>query len=150
VQLAWQRLDASPFDLTTGNPGALPIDLRRIATVLMAATFDPAAAGQEPGQPEPLDPAIGAQLAAEADALSARFLDVTWTVGADGRAETLVVTGELPIYDDVEAVFSATPLEAGVPYEVVGLVSTAPPDALRAAGTEYPDWLVERYLQLPD
>lgn len=150
VQLAWQRLEAEPFDLTGGNPAALPVDLRRFGALLMGAAFDPAAAGEGAGRPAPTDAAVAAQVAAEADALSSRFLDVSWTVGANGRAETLVVTGELPVYDDVEAVFSAAPLEAGGQYEVVGLVSMAAPDALRSAGTDYPAWLVERYLQLPD
>ncbi|HXK34455.1 MAG TPA: transglutaminase domain-containing protein [Dehalococcoidia bacterium] len=35
-------------------------------------------------------------------------------------------------------------------YRVTGSVVVATPDQLRAAGTGYPDWVVERYLQLPD
>lgn len=34
-------------------------------------------------------------------------------------------------------------------YTVVSLVSTATVSQLRAAGTDYPDWMRERYLQLP-
>lgn len=35
-------------------------------------------------------------------------------------------------------------------YSVTGSVVVATPDQLRAAGTAYPDWVVQRYLQLPD
>jgi len=35
-------------------------------------------------------------------------------------------------------------------YRVHTLVSTATVEALRAAGTAYPDWVLDRYLQLPD
>lgn len=34
-------------------------------------------------------------------------------------------------------------------YVATSYVSTAPPSALRRAGTDYPAWVVERYLQLP-
>ncbi len=36
------------------------------------------------------------------------------------------------------------------PYEVTSAVSNASPDRLRADGTEYPAWVRDRYLQLPE
>ncbi len=36
------------------------------------------------------------------------------------------------------------------PYQVTSAVSDASPDRLRAAGTDYPAWVRERYLQLPE
>lgn len=41
-------------------------------------------------------------------------------------------------------------IEKGQSYRVAGFVSTATPDDLRNAGRSYPDWVTERYLQLPD
>ena len=41
-------------------------------------------------------------------------------------------------------------LDAENGYQVVSGISTASPDKLRAAGTNYPDWIKDRYLQLPD
>ena len=41
-------------------------------------------------------------------------------------------------------------LRAGDNYDVVSSLSTADVDTLRRAGTDYPDWIVERYLQLPE
>ena len=35
-------------------------------------------------------------------------------------------------------------------YEAVSWVSEAPPSELRGAGTDYPDWVRERYMQLPE
>nr|MBC7244634.1 transglutaminase domain-containing protein [Chloroflexota bacterium] len=41
------------------------------------------------------------------------------------------------------------PLRRNQSYTVVSLVSTATVSQLRAAGTDYPEWIKERYLQLP-
>ena len=98
----------------------------------------------------PLDPSLAAEIQAERDALLPRFLDVGWEVGPDGRAQALRVTGQLPVYDDVEAVFSQDDVGEGDAYAVTGLTSTAAPDQLRAAGDDYPAWVTDRYLELPE
>lgn len=67
-----------------------------------------------------------------------RFIEIGWQVNPDGRAIALVVTGQLPVYDDVEAVFSQTGVAADDTYQVTGLASTASPEQLRAASTAYP------------
>ncbi len=36
------------------------------------------------------------------------------------------------------------------PYLATSVISDAPPDALRADTTNYPEWVLQRYLQLPD
>jgi len=41
-------------------------------------------------------------------------------------------------------------LEKGQSYRITGFVSTASAEELRAAGRDYPAWVRERYLQLPD
>ena len=40
-------------------------------------------------------------------------------------------------------------LDEGSRYKVVSLISAATEDMLRSAGTEYPEWVLSRYLQLP-
>lgn len=57
--------------------------------------------------------------------------------------------GIVPIYDDLALVTAATPLVAGTTYTVTALVSLADVQTLRNAGTDYPQWVRERYLQLP-
>jgi len=56
----------------------------------------------------------------------------------------------LPVYDDVEAVFSQDDVTQGSAYAVTGLTSTAAPDQLRTAGDDYPAWVTDRYLKLPE
>ena len=51
---------------------------------------------------------------------------------------------------DVLAVRSEDKLDPGDEYTITSSKSTASPEQLRAAGTEYPGWVRDRYLQLPD
>lgn len=51
---------------------------------------------------------------------------------------------------DIVQVRSRRVLRPGDTYNAVGSVSVASPDDLRRAGTEYPQWVRDRYLQLPD
>jgi hypothetical protein len=148
VQLSWRQLDNQDFPL--GDPAALPQDLRRIGALVANGTYTPATDGVTSSvSPLPIDPSLAAELQAERDSLSTRFLDVQWDVGPDGRATALRVSGQIPVYDDVEAVFSQETVSQGDTYAVTGLTSTADPDQLRAAGAEYPSWVTDRYLQLP-
>jgi hypothetical protein len=151
VQVSWQQLENTPFPIATREDlAALPLELRGIGVLLRGGSFTPATnRGVNGDSPLPLDPSLAAEVQAARDALQSRFLDVRWEVGPDGTAQTLVATGQIPVYDDVEAVFSQDRVETGDIYAVEGLTSTAGPNELRAAGTNYPVWVTERYLQLP-
>ena len=74
---------------------------------------------------------------AEADAMIA-----TVSAGSVGGGARLVV--------DPAFVTSRDLLRAGDNYQVVSSVSTADVDKLRQAGTDYPEWVVAHYLELPD
>lgn len=50
---------------------------------------------------------------------------------------------------DVAALFALSPVVAGESYSVKGSLATPSAEQLRAAGSEYPAWVTERYLQLP-
>jgi len=50
---------------------------------------------------------------------------------------------------DVTSLRPEDSLKEGDQYTAVGLASIAPPDVLRNAGSDYPSWVTERYLQLP-
>jgi len=52
-------------------------------------------------------------------------------------------------FPDVSIIYASPPLRFNEEYVVVSSVSHASVRALRAAGDEYPDWVKERYLQLP-
>jgi transglutaminase-like putative cysteine protease len=51
--------------------------------------------------------------------------------------------------EDLADVKSVTPLRSGQQYAVISSVSVAGAEELRPAGTDYPDWIQQRYLQLP-
>jgi transglutaminase-like putative cysteine protease len=66
-------------------------------------------------------------------------------LGVDVAAQ--VETAADPL--DVTSLRPLDSLKEGDHYTAVGLVSTAPADLLAAAGSDYPSWVTERYLQLP-
>ena len=151
VQLSWRQLENELFPLVSGELTSLPQDLQRIAALVGRGSYSPSSAGGVNSEsPLPLDPALAAEIQAERDALLTRFLDVGWEIGPDGRVQALRVSGQLPVYDDVEAVFSQDTVAQGDAYAVSGLTSTAGPDQLRSAGDVYPTWVSDRYLPLPE
>ena len=151
VQLSWRQLENELFPLVDGELAALPQDLQRIGALIARGSYTPPSNGGVNGDsPLPLDPSLAAEIQTERDALLTRFLDVGWEIGPDGRAQALRVSGQLPVYDDVEAVFSQDDIAEGDTYAVSGLTSTAAPDQLRAAGDDYPTWVTDRYLKLPE
>ncbi|MBA2598341.1 MAG: DUF4129 domain-containing protein, partial [Chloroflexia bacterium] len=150
VQLSWRQLTNQSFPLGEGTIDTIPQELRRIAVLIDRGLYTPSSDGAvNSDSPLPLDPALAAEIQTEREALLPRFLEVQWDVGPDGRAQVVRVTGQLPIYDDVEAVFSQDSVALGDAYAVTGLTSTAGPTQLRAVSNEYPGWITERYLALP-
>ncbi len=151
VQLSWRQLRDEAYDLQNREMlQDLPVDLRQFASLLRQGQFPPPVAGEVDDSPMPLDAALAAELDTGRATLSKRFLDVRWETAADGRVTTLIVNGQLPVYDDVEAVFSQEAVAAGQSYRVTSLASYAEPAALRQAATAYPPYIENRYLALPE
>ena len=67
-------------------------------------------------------------------------------VGREAEAY-INLAGDAPL--ELLRIFSASSLGAGETYLVLSRVSDADVTSLRQAGTDYPDWVRERYLQLP-
>lgn len=63
----------------------------------------------------------------------------------DGRAD-IVNIGTVA---DVRAIHPKKDLKRGDQYSTLGSISVAPEEKLRAAGADYPDYIKQRYLQLP-
>jgi transglutaminase-like putative cysteine protease len=125
----------------------LPADLRPIATLLLNADLS----GEEgAGGPTASEPDVQVEIEDERQQLVPRFLTVRWTADDSGAVDTLYVTGQIPVYDDVDAVFGQTSVSAGTPYKVSGSSSSASRQDLANAGTDYPDWVRDRYLSLPE
>lgn len=99
----------------------------------------------------------------EALALSEALRELsTVQVESQGRTGDAILSHGQPVSVDRDAIAriggdinnvtgleSDSRVERGETYEVTGSVSVAPEDALRAAGTDYPQWVREQYLPLP-
>lgn len=142
VQLSWRTLDGARLPMD--DPGTLPPDLRRLAMLLDDANEEGFIPGSDPAVTG--EAALDASLIAEKTQLRERLITVNWEPGVAGEVEALVVSGQVPVYDDVEAVFARDD-PAGTSYEVTGLTSVAPASELRDAGQDYPSFIQDRYLQ---
>jgi transglutaminase-like putative cysteine protease len=63
--------------------------------------------------------------------------------------ETFTVERQVPISANTLSVRTVDPISAGGSYRATVSVSTATESDLSAAGTGYPGWVLDRYLQLP-
>lgn len=147
VRMSWVRLDGAEFRVVNGDLTSLPRDLHLLATLLSSAELSGGTAGENPSV---TDPEVQARIDGELEQLRQRFLDVRWAADETGALTTLTVSGQLPVYDDVEAVFAQDSVVPGGRYRVVASTSTATVSDLRDAGSRYPDWVAERYLSLPE
>ncbi|HEV2528000.1 MAG TPA: transglutaminase domain-containing protein [Thermomicrobiales bacterium] len=144
VQLSWISLDGEALPVGSAEDiVALPLDLRSIATLLQDQTYASDGQGVLPVNPEAAD-----RVTTEQETLADRLIDVDWVV-TDGRVGNLIVSGPVPVYDDVVSVTTRDEMAVNDTYEVSGLASEATAADLRAAGTDYPEYIVDRYLQLP-
>jgi len=74
---------------------------------------------------------------------------VSWESGTEG-IEMFTVERHVPIPVDTVSVRITGPVSAGDSYEATVSVLTATESDLSTAGTGYPGWILDRYLQLPD
>lgn len=146
VRMSWIQLTGQEYSLAEDSRQHIPRDLVGLADLLGEMTLD---AGTSSYGPLPNDADDQRTLEAERVNLSKRFLDVRWTADGEGRATSIIVTGQIPVYDDVEAVFSQGQVPTSDSYRVTGAASTASGEALGDAGVSYPDFIAARYLQLP-
>jgi transglutaminase-like putative cysteine protease len=127
---------------------------------LGADTREAARTPRAPGEPIPLNETLARRPVVQAFSLSEDRIDDMILVG--GAAERISVptrvehnyvedaAGRRPNFDDTALIVSTSRLRAGDTYSVTALMSFADVGSLRAAGPEYPAWVRERYLQVPD
>jgi transglutaminase-like putative cysteine protease len=75
---------------------------------------------------------------------------VSYVAPEEEVAEQASVMPPSPVPSDPSVLYSRIPLNAGDSYQVVSSLTRADMESLNEAGTEYPEWVVPRYLQLPD
>ncbi len=88
---------------------------------------------------------------AMANALAAGLIPLAIEHDDAGRPTSVrvIVPADMPAPDAV-VVKPKQHVEKGQSYRITGFVSTASPEELRSAGRDYPAWVRERYLQLPE
>ncbi|HEX2912195.1 MAG TPA: transglutaminase domain-containing protein, partial [Chloroflexia bacterium] len=74
---------------------------------------------------------------------------VTYTL-TNGLPSELHYSGYEPNYDDLTGAILPQPVNTGESYSTVASRYRYDQESLRKASTEYPDWVTERYLTLPD
>src|SRR5690606_2211222 len=148
VRMSWQRLEDEPFAISPETLHTLPPDIQRIGHLLLQAELSGSASDWGP---EATSAAMQQEIENEVDALAGRGVLVRWDA-TDGIIQTIYVSGRLPVFDDVEAVYPRNPFqnEGEDSYRVRGLSSVATPDDLASAPTTYPTWVTDRYLELGD
>lgn len=145
AQLGWIQLPERRIDIEAVDVSSLPVDLQALVAALKRAEFSPNASGR---------PAVvDAEQAGEIERLRADLLrypvETALSYGDDENV-VLTISGRIPNYDDIEEVRSADAGGSSRRYSVTGSRSQASAEELEAAGTDYPDWVRVRYLQVPD
>lgn len=149
VRMSWRQLHDEPYVMSAATFTSLPPDIQLLSSLLLQADLS-----GEPGDngTQATDPETQGSIDAEMETLRGRMITARWEGDADGRIQTLFITGQLPVYDDVEAVFPRNGADAavGITYDVTGLISIVQEESLASAGRDYPVWVTDRYLQLGD
>jgi transglutaminase-like putative cysteine protease len=99
--------------------------------------------------PELESPQASAELQRLQDSLLTSYPVTTELEWADDGGVQVHFTGRLPVYSDVEAVYSKDQLDNGA-YSVVGLAPQMTATDLEGAGGTYPAYVTDTFLQLPE
>ncbi len=147
VRMSWLQLDETRFTLREMDLSTVPPDLTGIVSLLIRAE-DLTVQG-DGGLMYPSSLVDRERLQTVRSQLADRFIDVRWTIAEDGRVSDMIVTGQVPVYDDTVTVRRSSGAPPDSSYVVTSMPSVADADQLRAASTDYPSWVTDRYLQLP-
>lgn len=148
VRMSWTTVADVPLAITPDTLNQLPPDVQKLGSLLLQAQLNGESTNWGPSA---VSGNMQVAIDAEVDDLARRGIEVRWTASEEGIVDTVYVTGRLPVFDDVEAVFRREfGLTSNGAYTVQGLTSVATSEQLIAADGEYPGWVTERYLQTSD
>ena len=149
-------------DVQLGSKALYEVDIPEAALLRAAGYSEYTGVGWLAGEFES-ERVEGGEIRIEEEAVyrDRRVTSITLTVLDD---ESTVLFAGSPLGTNLDSIFripggsSAGPnqvisrrgLDKGDTYNAVGSISTASPDSLRAAGTDYPGWITDYYLQLPE
>lgn len=149
--VAFDRYDGTGWHNTTGE---------QARAILGVATPEQARTPRAAEEPIPVSDIRGRREVTQTITLAKDRIDDLVIVGGTARTVSVPIlvehnyvsdaSGARPNFDDIALIVSQERLRSGDTYTVTALVSVADVASLRAAGVEYPAWVRERYLQLPD
>ena len=143
--LGWKQISELRINVDEVSIASLPVDLQGLVIMLRESEFT---ADPETGKPVVRDSQQSFAIEQERSRLLSYPVNTTLSYDETGDV-VVTVSGRLPNYDDIEAIFSNKPVSAQERYRVTGSESLADADQLAEAGSNYPDWVIQRYLQLP-
>lgn len=148
VRMSWMSVTDMPLTVSISNLHQLPPDVQLLGSYLLQSELSGETTAWGPSA---TSATMQSAIDEEVNDLARRGIQVRWTATSDGIVDRLFVTGRLPVFDDVEAVFrSQSTTTTTSTYSVTSLTSVATSDQLIAAGSAYPEWVVDRYLPTGD
>ncbi|RRR77090.1 MAG: transglutaminase [Candidatus Viridilinea halotolerans] len=146
------------FDRYTGSDWQNTVG-EQARAILGAASREQVRTPRGPAEPIPLLETRARRPVAQTFTLASDRLDDLIMVGGSATSVSVATQIEhnyrnegsalVANYDETALIVSQERLRAGQIYTVTALVSGADVASLRAAGSDYPAWVRERYLQLP-
>ncbi|MFV9503701.1 MAG: transglutaminase TgpA family protein [Oscillochloridaceae bacterium umkhey_bin13] len=156
---AYDYWRATAFDRYTGEGWQNTVG-EQARAALGTSTREQARTPREAEEPIPIGDQFGRRPVVQEFTLLQDRLDDLIMVGGSASQISLPTLVEhnyveqggaaRPNFDETAAILATQRLRSGQTYTVTALVSFANVAGLRAAGTDYPVWVRERYLQLPD
>lgn len=144
VRVGWESIDAT-YEIGSVDISAVPVDLRELVLIMEGAQFsDP----KSTGTPEIVSEQDKADIARIQDGRLQSYPVSTELSWSDSGTVLLHIEGRLPVYSDVEAVFSNEDLTAA-DYSIVGLAPQVAASDLELASSTYPTYVTDTYLSLP-
>ncbi|TVR69092.1 MAG: DUF4129 domain-containing protein [Sphaerobacteraceae bacterium] len=177
IQTAWYTYDQQSVDIGSAEEGNTPPDLWNLVQLLKDAEFqledgaEQSATADDQATPQAGSDSDSGELQSARDLpvdlldddsrealeeiqerqeeLEERRVETDVLLNDDLTVDSLVFSGPLPVFNDVEAVY-ASDIRSGDVYEVTSLVSEATSEELSGASQAYPVEISSRYMQVPD
>ena len=154
LNVSWRSIHDT-YDIASTSPVSVPLELVSLLGSLKNAQKELQNISGSSGivdAPTGLFKATkeGDAISKQVDDLEKRGLTVTFNAGRGSVDQlSMSVSGEVPVYDDLTSVNAPDSVPPDFKYTVTSLISEADADQLRAAGTDYEDWVTKRYTSLP-
>jgi transglutaminase-like putative cysteine protease len=159
LEVSWRALNEQYVidDVYRRDPSlsSVPLELRSLIGLLHLAQRDLRLPERQcTGTTNALDCVfssdLGPQIRTEIEELNKRGVNVVLDpVTVPVFTISLLASGEVPVYDDLSVVYAERPLSPGDEYTAISYVTDTRQEDLRAAGTDYPDWVMARYRSIP-